>query len=95
MDVSQRTDVSLRTIPTRDTPKLADNLSLPDGSPAALEREDQVLIISTLAKAVAISDQYDPRRNPGRSMRQLRSLFSSSRLRAALRRFDLERLPFE
>jgi hypothetical protein len=95
-DPTRRTEVSLRTIPTRDSPKLAGDLSLADGSLAsAIEREDHELIVGALARAVAISDQYDPRRNPGRSMRQLRSLFASSRLRAALRRFDAERLPFE
>jgi hypothetical protein len=94
-DPNPRAEVSLRTIPTRDSPKLAGDLS-PDGSLAsAIEREDHELIVGALARAVAISDQYDPRRNPGRSMRQLRSLFASSRLRAALRRFDAERLPFE
>jgi hypothetical protein len=88
--------VSPPTVPTGDSPNLTEDLSLPDdSSAAAIEREDRELIIDTLAKAIAITDQYDPRRNAGRSMRQLRTLFSSSRLRTALRRSDVGRLPFE
>jgi hypothetical protein len=83
----------LRTIPTSDTPRLTDDLPPPEASLASeIEREDRAMIVDALAKAMTIADQYDPRRNPGRSMRQLRTLFSSSRLRAAMRRYEAEKI---
>ena len=55
-----------------------------------IDREEQVLIVRTLVRALAIIDHFDPVRNPASSMRQLRTLFASARLRAALRRLESE-----
>jgi hypothetical protein len=69
-----------------DLPGPKDNLaSLKD-----IDREEQVLIVRTLVRALAIIDHFDPVRNPASSMRQLRTLFASARLRAALRRLNSE-----
>ena len=53
-----------------------------------IKEDDLRLICETLNRAVALTDRYHPLRNPGSSMRQLRTLFASARLRAALSRFS-------
>ena len=83
----------LRQIATDDAPFINIDLPGPKDDLALLKDIDpgeQLLIIRTLAEALAITDDYDPLRNPGSSMRQLRTLFASLRLRAALRRLENE-----
>jgi hypothetical protein len=78
------------------TPKITSSLPLLndgcDSIPGA-EGDNLRLIVDALEKAIAVTDAYEPRRNPGSSMRQLRTLFSSRRIRTALRRYQIETLP--
>jgi hypothetical protein len=73
-------------IPTNDALSFAGDF-ISKYEEADLDDEDLRLIFETLDKAIAVIDDYDPRINPGSSMRQLRTLFASVRLRASVRRF--------
>lgn len=64
-------------------------MSEPEYPAKHVSNRDLRIVVSSMRRIIEIADDYNPRRNRERSMREISDLASNMELRAAIRRLEL------